>query len=92
MPKTNFFPSGPLPERSGSIEHPNIITIEVADDEHTRSALERVCFDRKFSYRKFIRTAVGKTPQPGKVFYEIAHTDPVQLFWLGAAFQTYLNQ
>lgn len=68
------------------------ITIEVPEDPHTIRALEVVCFERKFKYRKVEAYELRRHPFKGHVFYQITHTDPVQLFWLGAAFQSLLNQ
>lgn len=84
-------PFDKAPETAGSVDRPNKIQVEISDDTHTIKALEVVCFERKFDYRR-LPSGLLKKPTPGKVLYEIWHTDPIQLFWLGAAFQSLLTQ
>lgn len=75
--------------RTSSAHH---IIVEVSDDPHTRKALEVVCFERKFTYAWVKHKDPLIHPERGHIFCKITHTDPVQLFWLGAAFQSLLNQ
>lgn len=87
----DFITKPTTPRPPGFIDSSSI-TIEVPNDPHIIHALEVVCFDRKFKYKRLHPLELIKPPTPGNIVYQIDHTDPVQLFWLGAAFQSLLNQ
>lgn len=84
--------SSPIPEAPAAAKPFPHIILQIPDDPKTRKALEHAAFDGKFIYSAVKSKNPNIHPDPGKVFYRIYYTDPLQLFHLGMAFQSILNQ